>query len=84
MTNDIRGHTGDVPRELNPRSYRYAAYRLFTYWVHDKLGKGVRKVIPSCAVLKIRERFPDPQGVYTGFKLADDGEEIEVGEVELI
>ncbi|KAJ8043258.1 hypothetical protein HOLleu_10277 [Holothuria leucospilota] len=81
MTNDIRGHTGDVPRELNPRTYSYAAYRLFTYWVHDKLGKGVRKVILCCSQ---NPMFPDSEGVYKGLKFADDGEEIEVGEVELI
>ena len=29
------------------RSYRYAAYRQFTWWVHGWLGKKVRRVIPA-------------------------------------
>ena len=55
------------------RSYRYAAYRQFTWFIHTKLGKGVRRVIPACVVKKIRERYPSEVGEYTGFK---DGEEL--------
>lgn len=57
---------------------------MFTYWVHGKLGQGVRKEVPACAVSKIRETFPDPNGVYVGFGMGDDGEEIEVDEVQAI
>ena len=35
-----------------------AAYRLYTLWVHNYLGRGVRKVISSCAVTAIRAAFP--------------------------
>ncbi|KAJ8048299.1 hypothetical protein HOLleu_00552 [Holothuria leucospilota] len=66
------------------RTYRYAAYRMFTYWVYGKLGQGVRKVVPACAVSKIRETFPDPNGVYVGFQIGDDGVEVEVDEVKEI
>ncbi|KAL5020317.1 hypothetical protein ScPMuIL_003209 [Solemya velum] len=48
--------------------YRHIAYRRFTRWIWHRLGKGRRKVIPSCAVTKIREAFPSEE--YTGFKYA--------------
>lgn len=54
------------------RNYRYAAYRQFTWWVHNRLGRYVRKVIPACAVKEIREAYPDADGNYTGFRTADE------------
>ncbi|KAJ8050226.1 P2X purinoceptor 7 [Holothuria leucospilota] len=84
MRNDVRGHNVDVDRDLDNKSYRYSAYRMFTYWVHGRLGKGVRKVVPSCAVRKIRDKFPDPAGQYVGFIHGDNEEVLEVGEVEAI
>ena len=50
------------------RSYRYyAAYRQFTWWARVKLGRHMRRLIPSCAVHKIRQMFPEEDGVYFGF-----------------
>ena len=53
--------------ETSNRSMRYAAYRQFTCWVHDRLGRGVRKAIPSCAVLAIRDAYPENGMVYVPF-----------------
>ncbi len=51
------------------------AYRNFTGWVHGKLGIGVRKVIPACTVLKIRDKFPEEDGrLYVGFIAGDNNE----------
>ena len=29
------------------KSYRFAGYKQFSWWIHNHLGKGVTKVIPS-------------------------------------
>ena len=50
------------------RAYRLAAYRQFIHW---RLGRGVHRVIPSCVVAAVRHEFPEDDGVYTGFKLAE-------------
>jgi hypothetical protein len=46
---------------------RHAAYRHFVLWRHGRLGANVHRVIPSCVVCRIRDRFPSTNGLYTGF-----------------
>ena len=53
------------------RSYWLADYRQFIHWTYNYLGKGTRRVIPSCVVVDIRETFPEASYTYTGFKIAD-------------
>ena len=57
---------------LSFRNYRYASYKQFTWWIHSRLGKGMRKVIPSCVVRSIRKNYPSENGVYTDFKQAEN------------
>jgi len=69
MLNNIRGDKIDIKNE----SFRYAGYRQFTWWVHNHLGKGVRKVIPSCALWCIRDTYPKADGSsYIPFQEARD------------
>ena len=64
-------NTGDIrnDREDNStRAFRKAAYRQFVLARYGYLGKGNRRVCPSCVVLKIRERYPSVTGVYMGYR----------------
>jgi hypothetical protein len=49
---------------------RHQAYTQFSMWVHNKLGRGVRRVVPACAVHLVHKAYPDARGQYHGF---DDG-----------
>ena len=64
-------NTADVrndPRDSSTRAFRKAASRQYVLWQHGYLGKGNRRVVPSCSVLKIRSHYPSPTGVYMGFR----------------
>ena len=53
--------------DYSPASYRKAAY-MYILKEHGYLGRGNRRIIPSCVVLCIRDRYPAPDGQYLGFK----------------
>lgn len=42
------------------KKYRHVAYRQLARWCWGFLGKDVRVVLPSCAVMCIRAHFPPP------------------------
>ena len=50
--------------QSNFRSFCYASYKQFIWWIYRRLGKNNRRVIPSCALWKIRESFPEESGNY--------------------
>ena len=63
-TVDIRNDA----RDNSTRAFRKAAYRNYVFWRYGYLGKGNRRVCPSCVVMKIRSIYPSPTGIYMGFK----------------
>ena len=66
----IIGRADYRAEEVNFRNsdYRKAAYYQFCLWRYGKLGKGNRRVLPSCVVKLIRTRYPKPKGTYMGFR----------------
>jgi P2X purinoceptor 7 len=56
--------------EYSTNSFRKAAYRQYILWRYKKLGRGNRRVCPSCVVLAIRQLYPAQDGIYMGFKSA--------------
>lgn len=58
-------------RDAN-RCLRRGAYKSYTNMVHGFLGKNRRIPIPSCVVWAIRNKYPDPNEEYIGFKWSSD------------
>lgn len=58
------------------KQYRHIAYRQLARWCWGYLGKEVRVVLPSCAVMCIRAHFPPPgleeNFIFEGFNYADE------------
>ena len=54
--------------DYSTNSFRKAAYRQYCLWKYGKLGKGNRRVLPSCVVLTIRRFYPAPDGIYMGYR----------------
>lgn len=54
-----------LEEQYTNRSLRYASYKQFIWWIFKNLGKGNRRVIPSCVLWKIRNAFPELNGQYT-------------------
>ena len=53
----LNHYRGDSLENIDKRYFRFAGYKQYIFWVYNYLGKGVRKVIPSCAVWRIRNEF---------------------------
>ena len=54
--------------EVENRCIRKSAYRYYIYAKHGFLGKGNRIRIPTCVLDRIREKWPEADGNYTGYR----------------
>lgn len=64
-------NVGDIRNDRvdnSTRAFRKQAYRHYILDTHGYLGKGNRRVAPSCVVICIRRHYPSPTGIYMGFK----------------
>ena len=59
-------HADDI--DFSSNSFRKAAYCQYILWRYGRLGKGNRRVCPSCCVRVIRSVWPSADGNYTGFR----------------
>ena len=60
--NDARGDY--LEEKTSNRPHRFASYKQFTWWVYKSLGKGNRRVIPSCVLWNIRNLLPELDNRY--------------------
>lgn len=67
LANRYRNDFFGLPENADNNAMRHGAYRQFILWRHGRLGQGVRRVIPSCVVCKVRRVYPSANGHYTGF-----------------
>lgn len=65
-------HMNGKNLEICNKSYRFIAYRQYIWWQYGKLGKGVRRRIPTCVLSKIRQTFPAADGVYVPFSYGEE------------
>ena len=54
--------------EFKPSNFRHVAYQQYIIFSRGYLGRGNRKVVPSCVIWKVRDNYPAPNNNYTGFK----------------
>ena len=54
--------------DYSSAGYRKAAYRQYVLGQYGYLGRGNRRVAPSCAVCCIRHCYPSPTGDYMGYR----------------
>lgn len=63
---------------MNNNNYRYHAYRSYIGFMHGRLGRYNRRVVPACLVKHIREQWPADDGSYKGYiEVDENGEEVQ-------
>ncbi|XP_072022174.1 uncharacterized protein [Amphiura filiformis] len=73
LTRERRGYP--INEDWSNRLYRLLAYQAYTFWIHGKLGRKNRRVIPACAVNTIRRKWPEMNdNNYVSYKEAEADE----------
>ena len=67
---DIEKEFSSELNTIDNRTLRHSTYKLFIYSKYGFLGKGNRIKIATCVVDRIRQKWPDPNGEYTGYRSA--------------
>ena len=68
---EAKGDPPEKENEIKNRLSRFAIYKQFVWWIYQRLGRGNRRVLPSCILWKIREHYPRANGRYV---LENEGE----------
>jgi hypothetical protein len=56
--------------QLLPENFRFVAYRNLFFLVYGRTkAKQSRMPLPHCLVLRVRDAYPDPNSMYTGFQI---------------
>ena len=69
---------GNSTENMDNSSYRFAGCKQYISWLHNYLGKGVCKVIPSCTLWAIRNEYKANNDVYVPFMESKEDEECEL------
>lgn len=72
---------------LSNKSFRHAAYVQYVRLFYGRLGANRRLILPACVVTKVRNTFPETDGIYVGFKRSPDGDivrDYEVDELQML
>ena len=57
----------DLPAEDAQTALRHGSYRAAVYFLFGRTGRYNRRPLPVCVEAFIKDRFPDPNGIYVGY-----------------
>ena len=64
---EAKGDSLENQNKIKNRPLRFAAYKQSLLQIYRRLGKGNRRVLPSCVFWKIRQHYPEANRQYVSF-----------------
>ena len=61
---EAKGDPFEKENKIKNRSLRFAAYKQFIWWIHQRLWKGSWRILPSCDLWKIRQHYLEANEQY--------------------